>query len=337
MSGVRPIHVTGGDATAERIRQAGIPGPIIVWRDVLHTGPVPGDAAPEELRRLRAEHMSSIGLGDRDEILAQLEARDALLSQAPSYGQIILWFEHDLYDQLQLIQVLGWLAAHGGADLPAYLICIGAYPGIARFTGLAQLTAAQLRPLLDRRRKVKSEEFLAAREAWSAFTSPDPKQLEAYVHNDSGALPFLRPALVRHLEDFPLLHSGLSRTEKQLIEVVRDGMHTPFEVFIASQEREIVPFHSDAIVWTVLAYLSSGQAPLLTCNGEAFALPARGKPNDAFLRQSISLTDLGKQVAVARADWIAYRGIDRWLGGVHLVGETTPWRWDERRGRLVAG
>jgi hypothetical protein len=142
--------------------------------------------------------------------------------------------------------------------------------------------------------------------------------------------------LIRHLEDFPLVHSGVSRTEKQLIEVVRDGMHTPFEVFIASQEREMAPFQGDAVVWSILAHLSSGKAPLLTCNGVGFAPPTRGKPNDSFLRQSISLTDLGKQVAATRTDWIAYRGIDRWLGGVHLVGETTPWRWDERRGKLVA-
>ncbi len=336
MSSVRPIHVTNGDSTAERIRQAGIPGPIVIWRDVLHAGPVPRAASAEELRQLRAEYLAAIGIGDRDAILAQLEARDSTLSQAPTYGQIILWFEHDLCDQLQLIQILDWFAEHGGTDLPIYLICIGSYPGIARFTGLGQLTPAQLRPLLDRRRKVKSDEFAAARTAWAAYTSSDPKQLEAYVHGDSGVLPFLRPALIRHLEDFPLLHSGVSRTEKQLIEVVRDGMHTPFEVFIASQERELAPFHGDAIVWSILVSLSSGKAPLLTCNSEAFALPANGKPNDAFLRQSVTLTDLGRQVVAARADWISYRGIDRWLGGVHLVGDTTPWRWDERRGRLIA-
>jgi hypothetical protein len=41
-------------------------------------------------------------------------------------------------------------------------------------------------------------------------------------------------------------------------------------------------------------------------------------------------------MVAGRADWIAVRGIDRWLGGVHLQGHHTPWRRDERRGRLVA-
>jgi hypothetical protein len=27
--------------------------------------------------------------------------------------EIVLWFEHDLYDQLQLLQLLDWLAVHG--------------------------------------------------------------------------------------------------------------------------------------------------------------------------------------------------------------------------------
>jgi hypothetical protein len=28
-------------------------------------------------------------------------------------------------------------------------------------------------------------------------------------------------------------------------------------------------------------------------------------------------------------------GIDRWIGGVHLQGQETDWRWDEENGRLL--
>ena len=62
-------------------------------------------------------------------------------------GEYVLWFEADLYDQLQIIQILDRLA---DLDVPAEritLICIGEHPGIARFGGLGELTAEQLREL----------------------------------------------------------------------------------------------------------------------------------------------------------------------------------------------
>jgi hypothetical protein len=138
------------------------------------------------------------------------------------------------------------------------------------------------------------------------------------------------------LEDFPLVHGGLSRTEKQLVEVIRDGMHTPFEIFIAAQERETVPFMGDTSIWLTLRYLSSSAAPLLECSSGAFTTPGNGRPQEAFLRQILTLTELGREVVAGRTDWIAVNGIDRWLGGVHLEGNKVLWRWDERRGKLIS-
>jgi hypothetical protein len=336
VSTVHVLHITNGDSAAEGIRQGAIPGDIVPWRDVLHDGPVPGGLSIDELSRVRAEYLASSGLGNMDELTEQFAKRNAALARSREYSQVILWFEHDLYDQLQLLQVLDWYASHDGKNVPLTLICIGAYPGVPKFTGLGQLTGAQMRPLLERRRRITEVELSLAATAWAAFTAPDPKQLAALARGNTAALRFLRSALVRHLEDFPQVHGGLSRTEKQLVEVVRDGMHTPFEIFIAAQEREAAPFLGDTSVWAILKHLSSGQAPLLEWQGGDFKLPGGGKPNAEFLRQTVHLTELGKEVAAGRADWVAINGIDRWLGGVHLEGRTVPWRWEERRGRLIS-
>jgi hypothetical protein len=336
VGGVTVLHITNGDSAAERIHQSGLPGDILPWRDILHTGPVPGGLSLGALSKVRADYIASSGAGTADGIASQFTARDAMLEQSHSYSQVILWFEHDLYDQLQLIQLLDWFATHDGTGMPLYLICIGSYPGVTKFKGLGQLTGQQLRPLVERRRKVTPAELALGRAAWAAFTAPDPKELESLARGNTAALPFLRAALVRHLEDFPLVHGGVSRTEKQLLEVIRDGMHTPFEIFIAAQERETSPFLGDATVWSTLSYLTNASAALLEWSGGSFALPAPGKPQEAFLRQTVHLTDLGREVVAGRVDWIAVNGIDRWLGGVHLEGKSVPWRWEERRGKLIA-
>ena len=47
------------------------------------------------------------------------------------------------------------------------------------------------------------------------------------------------------------------------------------------------------------------------------------------------LTDEGKTLLDGKADWIELAGgVDRWLGGVHLVGEKAAWRWDDEAQKL---
>jgi hypothetical protein len=43
----------------------------------------------------------------------------------------------------------------------------------------------------------------------------------------------------------------------------------------------------------------------------------------------VRLTAAGRRVLGGDADHVALNGIDRWIGGVHLAGTDSPWRWHE--------
>jgi hypothetical protein len=43
----------------------------------------------------------------------------------------------------------------------------------------------------------------------------------------------------------------------------------------------------------------------------------------------VRLTAAGRRVLGGDADHVALNGIDRWIGGVHLAGADSPWRWHE--------
>ena len=105
-----PLHVTNGDSAGNTLRQTALGGAVLPWQDVLHEGPVP--AGPRrELLQARAAFLSACGWGSRRSILASLEDRDRQLVQALKDGQqVVLWFEHDLYDQLQLVDALALAA-----------------------------------------------------------------------------------------------------------------------------------------------------------------------------------------------------------------------------------
>jgi hypothetical protein len=270
------VHVTNGDAAIPDLRAAGVEGEILPWLDVLHDGPVP-DVPEDELRRIRADFLG-------DGALARLEARDRVLASAE---RIVLWFEHDLYDQLQLVQVLATATA------PAELVQTDTYLGDARLEGVEPA------PVSERQRA-------AARAAWAALRAPDPRGLEGL---EDGALPYLRPALRRLLEEFPSVANGLGRTEQQALEAVAAGASTRGEAFVASQAREQAIFMGDTTFFALLDRLE----PLVGRHPE------------------LQVTPLGRQVLAGEADFVS----SRWIGGVEIVSPSPAWRWHTADSGLV--
>jgi len=108
--------VTNGDAAVFDIaRAAGVaPEAIVPWRDVLHDGPVPDELGAEALARVRAAHVAARGWAGEAEALVAFLERDARLATHPHEGEVVLWFEDDLYDALQLAQIGDRLAGRAG-------------------------------------------------------------------------------------------------------------------------------------------------------------------------------------------------------------------------------
>lgn len=335
--GADMLHITNGDSAGGTLRQTDLPGEVLTWKDILHEGPTPAGLSLEQMSKIRAQFIANSTLGAYDDVLTTFIDRDALLAQFAAHKEVVLWFEHDLYDQLQLIQILDWFSHQDLGTTVISLICIDSFPGIANFVGLGQLNAAQLRSLYETRRPLTEREFKLGSEAWQAYCSPDPKELEAFLRQDTTPLPFLKAALLRHLEQFPALQNGLSRTERQILEVIAGGVHKPLEIFRAAQEKEDSPFMGDTPFWLHLFSLCAGKKPLLKrADGSPFSLPTGDSRDPAFRDQQLVLTSEGKKALAGQTDWIKInRGIDRWLGGVHLQGKNATWRWDTQRATLV--
>ena len=297
------LHVTNGRAIIPLMREAGLDGRIVPWDDVLHEGPVPAGLNVAALRQVRAEFIAS-GIGSYDQVARSFAERDAALEELAGVDEIVLWFEHDLYDQLQLIQILARLSAD---RLPALSAVpdddyLGTQPS-ARFAGL-----------FAARRSITSAQYVAARDAWDAFRSSDPRAI-ADVLPRLSTLPHLAPALRRHLQQFPSVANGLSRTEQQALEAIAAGATLLKRVYVASNhEREDAVFMGDLPFLDHVRTMSLGPRPLLT--------------PFASLEDHVQLTPDGRRVLDGEADRVRLCGIDRWLGGVHLTGTGPTWRWD---------
>jgi DNA-binding transcriptional MerR regulator len=333
-----PLHVTNGDSAGNTLRQTALGGAVLPWQDVLHEGPVP--AGPRrELLQARAAFLSACGWGSSRSILASLEDRDRQLVRALKDGQqVVLWFEHDLYDQLQLVDALALAAgaarAAEAANAPE-LVVVGSFPGRPDFRGLGELTADELETLWPARVPAGQDTLAAAVSVWAALRHPDPSVLAAAAQADHPGLPFLAPALLRLLEELPAPGNGLSGTERRALQAIASGAATPAAAFLAEQDLETAPFLGDAWFFRALASLGTGPGRLVeTQAGDPLPPPPPLGDARTFARLPLRLTGPGERVLDRREDRVALLGLDRWLGGTHLT-PAVAWRWDPAARLLV--
>jgi DNA-binding transcriptional MerR regulator len=313
------LHVTNGESAGNTLRQTGLGGAVMSWNDVLHEGPVRA-VARSKLLRERASFLSERGWGSRREILSSLERRDEQFLEALSAGaNVVLWFEHDLYDQLQLVDALA--LAHDIGAAPD-LIVVGTYLGTLR--------AEELEGLWPARRTATAEALVQASAAWDAFRAPDPRRLAQLATEDAVELPFLAPALWRLLEELPAPGDGLSGTERRALQAMADGAVTPAAAFVAAQQLEDAVFAGDAWFYRALV----GLGPLVeTAAGDALPAPPPLSDGNVFARLPIRLTRDGRRVLDGKADRVELLDVDRWVGGTHVTRQNL-WRWDPRARQL---
>ncbi|MCU0254557.1 MAG: DUF1835 domain-containing protein [Acidobacteria bacterium] len=321
MARARVLHITNGDHAAQRLAAVGIEGEFLPWRDALHEGPVRAGLPLRALSLERAQFLAVEGWGDEAALRRSFEARDALLATAGTREEIVLWFEQDLYDQLQLLQVLDALGldpvVRGRVRLVLHAGTIG-----------AGLTPELVAMLHERRRPLKPERFQRAAQVFAAFRAPSPEPLAAQAAGGLDDFPGLVVAIRRHLQEYPWLKGGLSRTERQILEACATrpiGATLAYQ--LAHHRAEERAFMGDTVFAWHLRRLARSPAPLLT---------VEGPPGLALEGTALAATELGRAVLAGEIDAVQARGLERWLGGVHLSGRHAPWRWDPSREALRA-
>jgi hypothetical protein len=254
------LHVTNGSSVS--LAETGLGGEILVWRDTLDGV---GEVAPlaEELGR---------------------------------HDEIVLWFEHDLYDQAQLIELLSCLRGRAGISLV----------GSGRYLG--PMTASELRGLWPSRHLVRDAEFELGAAAWAAFSSGNPKAVQDVLAGDTSALPYLAGGLRRWLEQLPSARNGLSRTQRQILEIAAEGGHTFATLFGADQRKEERIFMGDTQFQEWIRGLMECPVPLLEADADTYRITAAGR-----------------EVLAGHADHVALNGL------------AAPYRWDATTGSVQAG
>ena len=324
------LHVANGTSVTRTLETAGVPGARSIWADPLHQGPVPGGISDNELLEVRRRyHSAGVTIGENRPSLDpanDMRQWRAAIAGHESYGELVLWFEHDLFDQLNLIQLLTWIREHVPPSKTVSLICIDAFPGYPDFKGLGELQPGELASLLNARVPVSEAQYALAGRAWQAFRESSPEALDA-LRYDTAALPYLGDAITRFLQEYPWARDGLSRTERRLLELASAAPIAFRQAFRRMGDGDRFYTVTDLSFTDTAKGLSETVPPLLTLELES----GSSSPFGAVARA----TDAGRSVLGGEIDRVSLCGIHRWLGGVHLQGRQHVWRWDDAAGHMV--
>lgn len=316
-------HLRCGSDIRQALEIAGFIGSFLEFSDPFCHGPVT-DGPVEALKGVRVAYLSgAYGLDLKDaeartrQAYAGLEA--ALTS---SGGPLVLWFEHDAYDQLILAYVLA-RCNRLTLKRPLELICVDSVPGVDRFVGLGQLAPEVLLWLWDHRRQPVSavQKSLGSR-VWQAFATGDVSSLWALAAAGTPEIPAMAGALRRHLQELPATGSGLGLTQSLTLSLLQNGPMSGGGLFRALMNgAEPLPWLGDMMYWRELA-------DLLRCDPAPIAVESLLLP---WPERQVSLTPVGQACLRGERDLLTGTVPSRWFGALGIGPGYCGPRWSQER------
>jgi hypothetical protein len=320
-TGVPTLHIRCGSDLEPLLRAAGFAGEYLELSDPLCQGPVlAGDDWLTHRAAFLADAYGVFLSRGLDEIADGLRrAENDLRAASERYERIVLWFEHDSYDQLILARCLARFREMRPRSLE--LVQHSCDPRPARFIGLGHLPPEAFGPLWDARQPVPEAQLAAGARVWDALRSADPTLLANLAREGIAELPFMAGAIARHCREFPWIEDGLSLTERLVLRLLAEKPRTMGEIFRdLMEEREPLPWLGDTMLRFILESMKCVDQPVF---GAAFDDDDR-----RWFRERLTIADPGRAVLSGTVDFLSLHPPARFLGGVPIGAAAPGWRWD---------
>ncbi|PUZ27918.1 hypothetical protein DCC81_00035 [Chitinophaga parva] len=309
------LHILNGDATLTPFRNSGLPGEIVVNRSMMSEGHTIFTTDMDEFFKARADHAQQVYGIDRKTYLTQVVQEFTRLENVSKYEEVVLWFEFDLFCQINLLFTLFYLQQF---RLPPRVSLVAPGPQYqpAGFRGLGMLTAGHFPGLFADRLVLQPQDLGLATEIWSAYCAVTPMRLEPFSGDrQNGQLYHIGPALKAHLQRLPSVQNGLNRIESFFLNLLLVSEYRWYDLYTQFWDQLTIYGFGDFQLDVYLRRMIS-----------AGVVDEKG--------QQLSITGLGRDILNGEENYLRYAARKgRYLGGIPL--HDTPWRWDERTQSVV--
>jgi len=210
------LHITNGDSFTERLKSLDIPGDIITWREMLCEGKTEPNVGSESFWKTRFEFLSKNYKVTKTWFVEKTLKEYRSLCNHKQQDQIILWFEYDLFCQINMLAVISWLKSYR-RHAEISLVCSGDEDASDRLYGLNELSDEQLQGLYEKRVALTQDDIEYADYVWQLYCSDNPIRLEHLTDFENYQFDYLSDAIKAHLQRFPSIKNGLNAVENNIL------------------------------------------------------------------------------------------------------------------------
>ena len=215
------LHITNGDSFTERLNSLSFNGDIITWREMLCEGKTLSNVGSESFWKTRFEFLNKNYKISKSWFVEKTLKEYRSLCNHKQQDQIVLWFEYDLFCQINMLAVLSWLKTYR-RDAEISLVCSGKEDTSEKLYALNELSDEQLMQLYQKRTILSQDDIEYADYVWQLYCSDNPMRLENLVDFDNFQFAYLADAIKAHLKRFPSIKNGLNAVENDILKVTEE-------------------------------------------------------------------------------------------------------------------
>lgn len=241
------VHVLNGDALAGGFP---FPGEIIICREALIDGPVDAtnlDSFFEE----RADFIADSFAADKAEYFSRVKTEFDRLSNIQPSSPIHLWFEHDLFCQVNLWFVIHFIREQKMANPIFFVSPPTDVENI--WMGFGRMDDAALKSCFARKHLLTESDLKLGASLWNAYRTNDFHKLEQFCLQKSEAFPLLKEVCQAHMDRFS--SNGLGRPKQKLKSIIDSGTKDFDKIFKEFWKTEGIYGFGDDQVKKMLAEL----------------------------------------------------------------------------------
>ncbi|WP_281540298.1 DUF1835 domain-containing protein [Maribacter aestuarii] len=210
------LHITNGDSFTKRLGNLNLKGDVITWREMLCEGETLTNVGSESFWKKRYEFLHKNYKVSKSWFIEKTLKEYRSLCNHKQQDQIVLWFEYDLFCQVNMLAVISWLLANRKyAEIS--LVCSGKEDESDQLYGLNELTDEQLLSLYRNKKVLSQDDIEYADYVWQLYCSNNPIRLENLSDYEDFQFDYLGDAVKSHLRRFPSIANGLNEMENNIL------------------------------------------------------------------------------------------------------------------------
>ena len=219
-------HILNGDSLAHKFPDTHIGKHIMVMREALIDGDLSGDNLPD-FWQTRAKHLGVPETEYYNRVVSEFEK----LMTAPANSEFNLWFEYDLFCQVNM-----WFVISIINRLPDPKKVFAVYTShLAKtdkhfWNGFGPATTGELQFCFVDRIPLREADLHLGDGLWNAYKQGNLSALTRLAKNPPAAFPYLLEIIKANVERFPIDGSP-GRPERVLEEIIENGVTDFHDVF----------------------------------------------------------------------------------------------------------